>query len=82
MKKEQILEYAEQARLYAKSVIPQSIDDPIGWNYEYHKKFAELIVQECLTVVGPNTVDKDKWMEWPMGAAKLVKTRIKEHFEC
>lgn len=47
---ERILEYAEQARLHAKSVFPNSIDDPTGWNYEYHKKFAELIVRECVSI--------------------------------
>lgn len=47
MNKEQILECAEQSRLYAKSIIPNSVDDPIRWTYEYHKRFAELIVREC-----------------------------------
>lgn len=68
---ERILEYAEQARLYAKSVVPHSIDDPVGWNYEYHKKFAELIVRECANVAAKNQAEDMNWD---------ISEIIKEHF--
>jgi len=73
---EQILEYAEQARLYAKSVFPHSIDDPTGWNYEYHKKFAELIVKECIRI------PYDMWDKAELNADIAVKIehRIRDHF--
>ena len=41
---ERIRELYEQARLHAKT-IPDL--DPQGWMDEYHKKFAELLIQEC-----------------------------------
>lgn len=65
---ERILEYAEQARLHAKSVVPHSIDDPTGWSYEYHKKFAELIVRECVNKM--LTSDDEHFMKqegWDLG---------------
>jgi hypothetical protein len=45
---EQIRKLAEQAESYANSKIHMT-----GWNYaqEYNKKFAELIVRECMDVV-------------------------------
>ncbi len=44
---ERIKELAEQAESYANSKIHMT-----GWNYreEYNKKFAELIVRECMQV--------------------------------
>jgi hypothetical protein len=88
----QILEYAEQARLHAKSVFPNSIDDPTGWNYEYHKKFAELIVQECMTMcdnvsadyfkhrkAADDFRDKNIYAEGE-SACDEVRYEIKKHF--
>jgi len=46
---ERIRELYEQARLHAQTVNADL--DPQGWMDEYHKKFAELIVQECLDIV-------------------------------
>ena len=43
---ERIRELYEQARLHAKSI--DADIDPKGWMDEYHRKFAELIVQECI----------------------------------
>ena len=43
---ERIRELYEQARLHAKSIDADL--DPKGWMDEYHRKFAELIVQECI----------------------------------
>ena len=46
---ERIRELYEQARLHAQTVNADL--DPKGWMDEYHKKFAELIVRECLDIV-------------------------------
>ena len=46
---ERIRELYEQARLHAKSI--DADIDPKGWMDEYHRKFAELIVQECASIV-------------------------------
>ena len=43
---ERIRELYEQARLHAKSI--DADIDPKGWMDEYHRKFAELIVRECI----------------------------------
>ena len=44
-----IAELAEQARLHAKTV--DADFNPQEWMDEYHKKFAELIVQDCVGIV-------------------------------
>jgi hypothetical protein len=46
---ERIRELYEQTRLHAKTVNADL--DPQGWMDEYHKKFAELIVAECASIV-------------------------------
>ena len=46
---ERIRELYEQARLHAKSI--DADIDPKGWMDEYHRKFAELIVRECASIV-------------------------------
>ena len=43
---ERIRELYEQARIHAKSI--DADIDPKGWMDEYHRKFAQLIVQECM----------------------------------
>ncbi len=45
---ERIRELYEQARLQAKSIDADL--DPQGWMDLYHKKFAELIVRECMDI--------------------------------
>ena len=45
---ERIRELYEQARLHAKSI--DADIDPKGWMDLYHKKFAELIVRECMDI--------------------------------
>jgi hypothetical protein len=45
---ERIRELYEQARLQAKSI--DADIDPKGWMDLYHKKFAELIVRECISI--------------------------------
>jgi hypothetical protein len=47
---ERIRELYEQARLQAKSIDADL--DPQGWMDLYHKKFAELIVRECVKEMG------------------------------
>lgn len=50
---ERIQELYEQARLQAKSI--DADIDPKGWMDEYHKKFAQLIVQRTLEIVEAHT---------------------------
>ena len=50
---ERIRELYEQARLHAKSIDADL--DPKGWMDEYHRKFAELIVQRTLDIVEAHT---------------------------
>ena len=66
---ERIRELYEQARLHAKT-IPDL--DPQGWMDEYHKKFAELIVRECLGII-----DEEGSHE---GGSIRSMEAIKEHF--
>ena len=47
---ERIEKLAEQARQYANSMYPSGLDIP-KWGPAYHQKFAELIVQECASIV-------------------------------
>lgn len=47
---ERIMDYAEQARLYATSVHPDNHDIKL-WEKVYHEKFAELIYKDIITVV-------------------------------
>ena len=75
---ERIRELYEQARLHAKT-IPDL--DPQGWMDEYHKKFAELIVQECAQAFEAE-VDTWKQMHPYQGSIKRQGTKaIKQHFE-
>lgn len=47
--KEQINKLALQAREHADSLLGKKLPDMV-WQDEYHKKFAELIVRECMEV--------------------------------
>jgi len=76
---ERIRQLAEQAESYANSKIYMT-----GWNYreEYNKKFAELIVRECVKFCEHESNDDDH-DEYDMGMwvkAESIKTAIKEHF--
>ena len=70
---ERIKQLAEQARLHAQTVNADL--DPKGWMDEYHKKFAELIVRECLDIVNRHEYSYHE-------ADPLWETAqlIKEHF--
>jgi len=50
---ERIRKLYEQARLHAQTVNADL--DPKGWMDEYHKKFAELIVRECVLISRTST---------------------------
>jgi hypothetical protein len=62
---ERIEKFSEQARQYADSMYPSGLD--IGkWGPAYQEKFAELIVRECIDVVGKATAS-------PNGYQALMK---------
>ena len=67
---ERIRELYEQTRLQAKSI--DADIDPKGWMDEYHKKFAELIVRECASII-TNAVDHRE-------PASTYAKKIKQHF--
>ena len=73
---ERIRELYEQARLHAKTVNADL--DPQGWMDEYHKKFAELIVAECLGIVddAERGGSNDIWDN----AVKFIRRDLQEHF--
>lgn len=66
---ERIRELYEQARLHAKTIDADL--DPQGWMDEYHKKFAELILEKATDIVYDLLDDNT-------GAEVVV--RVKEHF--
>lgn len=66
---ERIRELYEQARLHAKTIDADL--DPQGWMNEYHKKFAQLILDEATDIVYDLLDDNT-------GAEVVV--RVKEHF--
>jgi len=70
---ERIRELYEQARLNAKSIDPDI--DPKGWMDEYHEKFAELIVRECMRYINED-YKRDFDSLWREDLSK----GIKEHF--
>ena len=57
---QRIEELAEQARQYANSMYPSGLDIP-KWGLAYHEKFAELIVEECTTVIDRNLFQNIGW---------------------
>ena len=69
---ERIRELAKQAESYANSKIHMT-----GWNYreEYNKKFAELIVAECMEQVWYTREDGING-----NVSEVIKDRIKQHF--
>jgi hypothetical protein len=81
---ERIRELYEQARLHAKSI--DADIDPKGWMDLYHKKFAELIVRECIDKIETyripvgNSAAGEMACEWTYDALKEIRDEIKEHF--
>jgi len=59
---ERIKELAEQAQQYAEYTTPQGLE----WLPAFQEKFAELIVRECIDVVGKATAS-------PNGYQALMK---------
>ena len=57
---QRIEELAEQARQYANSMYPSGLDIP-KWGPAYHEKFAELIIEECATVIEQNLFQGIGW---------------------
>jgi len=72
--KERIMEYAEQARLHATIVHPDTHDIKV-WGELYHAKFAELIVRECISKIE----NEAEQYAAPVWAVELVND-IKETF--
>lgn len=73
---ERIRELYEQARLHAESINADL--DPKGWMDEYHRKFAELIVQECVAIV--DDAERGGSNEIWDNAVKFIKRDLLEHF--
>ena len=80
---ERIQTLAEKAESYANSKIHMT-----GWNYreEYNKKFAELVVRECIDKIEThqipvgNSAAGEMACEWTYAALKEIRDEIKEHF--
>lgn len=62
---ERILELAIEARKYAES-------KPDIYQVAYDKKFSELIIQECISVIGEEN--------YTMLTGKAYCTKLKRHF--
>ena len=62
---ERILELAVEARKYAES-------KPDIYQVAYDKKFSELIIQECISVIGEEN--------YTMLTGKAYCTKLKRHF--
>ena len=87
---ERIRELYEQARLHAKSI--DADIDPKGWMDEYHRKFAELIVRECMSMCDETQADYLKHRKATMdfeekniyaegeAASDVIKYKMKKHF--
>jgi hypothetical protein len=75
---ERIQELAWAAEDYAESIVDQGG----GFHQAYTRKFAELIVRECLSV-GEDVANADgtgPWFEGYMSGVEEVNRRIKQHF--
>ena len=69
---EQIMKWAEEARLHAKGIYPE-VNDLKAWVQVYHEKFAELIVRECAGLFNPKDTDSC----YPPASVREI---IEEHF--
>jgi hypothetical protein len=70
--KERIRELEDQASQYAS----RETTDLDEWEFIFRKKFAELIVRECLKIVEPTEDSGDEWCVTLKGTAQ----EIREHF--
>ena len=81
---ERIIELAAHAKAYANQCT-KDIDGDVSWHWmEYYtEKFAELIVQECVSVInteaGEREDDDEYERAWKMGTEFAVY-QIKQHF--
>jgi hypothetical protein len=88
---ERIAELALQASEYVNSVYTPPVrsktpgkiweDGHIGWHTQFNEKFAELIVQECITACEQH--DMESFGILPVRAVLVTKScqnNIKEHF--
>ena len=70
---ERIVKLSTEAENYACTVaekyVPECGEISYLWEHAFRKKFAELIVQECMDIVGDGTVD-----------GEIYHDRIKHHF--
>ena len=75
MHNERIKELAIEADEYCRDYVP-------NWNMDdYNKKFAELIVKECLVQISNAIPDTDCSASGAYKTAKIAATiRVKEHF--
>jgi hypothetical protein len=69
---ERIKELEDQASQYAS----RETTDLDEWEFIFRKKFAELIVRECLKIVEPTEDSGDEWCVTLKGTAQ----EIREHF--
>ena len=61
---ERILKLVQQAREYASEYVEDEVE------MQFHKKFAELIVRECVGLTD----------QWPDTVRQVMSRQIKEHF--
>jgi len=66
---ERIRQLADQASMFAS----RQTTDPDEWEFIFRKKFAELIVKECMKVADEGMAQVTMRVEWP-------SYHIKKHF--
>ena len=80
---ERITELAEQAEQYANE---QNDKHGTRFKSEYDRKFAELLVRECIDKIEThripvgNSAAGEMACEWTYAALKEIRDEIKEHF--
>jgi hypothetical protein len=78
---ERIKEFAFEARLITVDGITRYASD-----YEFEKRFADLIIRECIDKIEThripvgNSAAGEMACEWTYSALKEVRDEIKEHF--
>ena len=81
MNEQRLTEFGEQALEYAHANYIAG-SDPHQWNVLYRKKFAELIVRECITTIANDTANwqgDEGTMAYYQGVQDAVKS-IRKHF--
>ena len=79
---ERIKQLEDQASLYAS----RQTTDPDEWEFIFRKKFAELLVKECINKIEThqipvgNSAAGEMACEWTYAALKEIRNEIKEHF--